>query len=159
MRQATARPGADQGPIPGLGLLARWQWRRVQRRVTAEHERWVLAVLRRLAAEQASVFPAADRQPSPDAAGPAGTVRLDLPGWCLLMAAVAPAAQSALAAAARQGPLRLAGAGRYGPLWWLEIAGGSDGRPIVMLGARLRLTPSRGDQGRPVRPVLVGDHR
>lgn len=91
MRQMPARPGAGQCPIAGLSLLQRWRWRRVQRRVIAEHERWVLDMLRRLAAEQVRVFPAFDRPSSPDAAG---IVRLDPPGWCLLLAGVAPGARA-----------------------------------------------------------------
>jgi hypothetical protein len=159
MRQTTARPGADQGPIADLGLLERWQWRRVQRRVVAEHERWVLSTLRRLAAEQVAALPTCDQPSSPGAVGAAGIVRLDLPGWWLLLAGVAPEARAALAAAARQGPLRLAGAGRYGPFWWVEVAREDGGHKIVTLSARLRMTPSQGGRGRPRDPAWAGGHR
>src|ERR1700722_2443266 len=87
-------------PVANMGIRARWSWRRVERRAVADHEHWLAAKLRRLAAEKISVFGAA---PSTAGQAAAGIVRLRLRGWQLLLAGVAAGPRADLERAGRQG--------------------------------------------------------
>ena len=133
-------------PVANLGIRARWSWRRVERRAVAEHERWLAARLRRLAAGKVSVFWAAESAAGLATARTAGIVRLRLRGWQLLLAGVASGPRADLERAGRQGRLRLGAAGRYGRFWWIEIVGdgAAVGEKVVLLGSQLRLTPAGG---------------
>jgi hypothetical protein len=133
-------------PVASLGIRARWSWRRVERRAVAQHQRWLAARLRQLAADQAPVFSAADSAAGQLIVRRAGIVRLRLQGWQLLLAGVASGARGDLERAARQGRLRLDATGRYGKLWWVEIVsdGAAAGEKLVLLGSRLQLTPAGG---------------
>jgi hypothetical protein len=130
----------DLDPTPGI--RARWSWRRLERRAIAEHEQWVAAQLRRLAAARVPVFPATESAQA--AARTAGIVRLGMRGWHLLLAGVAAGPRAELERAGRQGRLRLAAAGRYGKFWWIEIIaeGAARAEKVVLLGSHLRLTPA-----------------
>ena len=133
-------------PLANLGIRARWSWRRVERRAVADHEQWLAAKLRGLAAAKVSVF-----GPPLSTAGQttAGIVRLRLRGWHLLLAGVASGPRAELERTARQGRLRLDAAGRYGRFWWIEIVsdGAARGEKVVLLGSHLRLTPAGGGHG------------
>jgi len=132
----------DRELDPTPGIRARWSWRRLERRAIAEHEQWVSAQLRRLAAARTPVFPAAETAEA--AARTAGIVRLGMRGWHLLLAGVAAGPRAELERAGRQGRLRLAAAGRYGKFWWIEIIteGAACAEKVVLLGSHLRLTPA-----------------
>ena len=132
----------DRELDPTPGIRARWSWRRLERRAIAEHEQWVAAQLRRLAAARMPVFPAAESEQA--AARTTGIVRLGLRGWHLLLAGVAAGPRAELERAGRQGRLRLAAAGRYGKFWWIEIVteGAACAEKVVLLGSHLRLTPA-----------------
>jgi hypothetical protein len=141
-------------PVSDLGMVARWSWRRAERKAVADHERWLAAKLHGLAAARIPVFRAAGRA----AAGTAGTVDLRLRGWQLLMAGVAAGPRGDLEAAARRGRLHLDAAGRYGRLWWIEIVrdGAAPGEKVVLLGSHLRLAPTRGGHDAPAAPRPAG---
>jgi hypothetical protein len=145
-------------PAASLGIRARWSWRRAERRAVAEHERWLVAKLRWLAAARVPVFWVAEGAVGQPAAMTAGIVRLRRPGWQLLLAGVAPGPRADLERAARQGRLRLSGAGRYGKLWWIEIVAGSAarGEKVVLLGSHLRLIPASGGHGWAAAPRPAG---
>ena len=76
-------------PLANLGVRARWSWRRVERRAVADHEQWLAANLRRLAAARVSVVWAAESAAGQATARTAGIVRLRHRGWQLLLAGVA----------------------------------------------------------------------
>ena len=130
-------------------MRARRSWRRAERRAVADHERWLVAKLRRLAAATVPVFWVMESSASQAADLTAGIVRMRHPGWQLLIAGVASGPRADLEHAARQGRLRLAAAGRYGKFWWVEIAAGSAarGEKVVLLGSHLRLIPASGGPG------------
>jgi len=146
-------------PIANLGIRARWSWRRAERRAVAEHERWLLAKLRRLAAARGPVFWVTESAASQVADMTAGIVRMRRPGWQLLLAGVASGPRADLERAARQGRLRLDAAGRYGKLWWLEIVTDSAarGEKVVLLGSHLRLIPASGGTGWAAAPRPAAD--
>src|ERR1700761_4452797 len=137
-------------PAANLGIRVRWSWRRAERRVIAEHEKWLVAKLRRLAAARVPVSWVLESAANQVADMTAGIVRMRRPGWQLLLAGVAPGPRADLEHAARQGRLRLDAAGRYGKFWWIEIATDSAARAekIVLLGSHLRLVPAGGGAGR-----------
>jgi hypothetical protein len=145
-------------PVADLGIRARWSWRRAERRAVAEHEQWLAANLRRLAAAGASVFWAAESATSQATARTAGIVRLRHRGWQLLLAGVASGPRAELEHASLQGRLRLDAAGRYGRFWWVEIVsdGAARGEKVVLLGSQLWLTPAVGGRGRAVAPLAPG---
>jgi hypothetical protein len=136
-------------PTVNLGIIARWSWRRAERRAVAEHERWLAAKLRRLTAAKVPVFWVTESAANQVADMTAGIVRLRRPGWLLLVAGVASGPRADLERAARQGRLRLAAAGRYGKFWWIEIATESAARveKVVLLGSHLQLIPAGGGHG------------
>jgi len=142
-------------PIANLGIRARWSWRRVERRAVADHEQWLAAKLRGLAAAKVSVF-----GPPLSTAGQttAGIVRLRHRGWQLLLAGVASGPRAELERAGRLGRLRLDAAGRYGRFWWIEIVsdGAARGEKVVLLGSHLRLTPAGGGHGWAAAPRPAG---
>jgi hypothetical protein len=145
-------------PAANLGIRARWSWRRAERRVVAEHERWLAAQLRQLAASRVPVFWVTQSAAGQAADTAAAIVRLRRPGWQLLIAGVAPGPRADLEHAARRGRLRLDAAGRYGKFWWIEIAAGSaaPGEKVVLLGSHLQLIPANGGHGRAAAPRPVG---
>jgi hypothetical protein len=145
-------------PVADLGMVARWSWRRAERKAVADHERWLAANLDRLAAARIPVFRAADRAAGRAPAGTAGIVDLRLRGWQLLLAGVAAAPRGDLERAARRGRLHLDAAGRYGRLWWIEIVrdGAAPGEKVVLLGSHLRLAPTRGGHGALAAPRPAG---
>jgi hypothetical protein len=151
--------GARQlDPVANLGIRARRSWRRVERRAVAEHEQWLAASLRQLAAARVSVFWAAEGAGGQATARAAGIVRLKLRGWQLLLAGVAAGPRADLERASRQGRLRLAGAGRYGRFWWIEVVsdGAAAGEKVVLLGSHLRLTPAGGGRDVAAAPRPAG---
>jgi hypothetical protein len=145
-------------PVANQGIRARWSWRRVERRAVADHERWLAAKLRRLAAAQVPVFWGAESPAGQVTARTAGIVRLRLAGWQLLLAGVAAGPRADLERAGRQGRLRLNAAGRYGKLWWIEIVadGAAAGEKVVLLGSQLRLTPAGGGRDSAAAPRPAG---
>jgi hypothetical protein len=145
-------------PAANLGIRARWSWRRAERRVVAEHERWLVAKLQRLTAARVPVFWVMESAANQVADMTAGIVRMRRPGWQLLIAGVASGPRADLEHAARQGRLRVAAAGRYGKFWWIEIATDSaaPGEKVVLLGSHLRLIPASGGHGRAAAPRPVG---
>ena len=148
----------DLDPVANLGIRARWAWRRAERRVVAEHERWLAAELRRLTAARVPVFWEAESAANQVAGMTTGIVRMRHPGWQLLLAGVASGPRAALERAARQGRLRLDAAGRYGKFWWIEVAtdSASCGEKVVLLGSHLQLIPARGGHGSAAAPRPVG---
>jgi hypothetical protein len=155
---STESGARHRDPVANLGIVARWSWRRVERRAVAQHERWLAAKLGRLAANGVPVFQAAGRPADPAGrAATAGIVDLRLPGWQLLLGGVAAGPYAELEHAGRRGRLRLDAAGRYGKQWWIEIVrdGAPAGEKVVLLGSHLRLTRTRGghDAPRPPRPA------
>jgi len=145
-------------PAANLGIRARWSWRRAERRAVAEHERWLAAKLRRLAAARVPVFWVMEDAASQVTDMTAGIVRMRRPGWQLLVAGVASGPRADLEHAARQGRLRLDAAGRYGKFWWIEIATDSAacGEKVVLLGSHLQLIPSSGGHGWAAAPQPAG---
>jgi hypothetical protein len=147
-------------PVANMGIRARWSWRRVERRAVADHERWLAAQLRRLAAARVPVFGAAETAADATArtARTAGIVRLRLQGWQLLLAGVASGPRADLEHAGRRGRLRLGAAGRYGRLWWIEVVsdGAAAGENVVLLGSRVRLTPAGGGHDPAADPQPAG---
>jgi hypothetical protein len=148
-------------PVANMGIRARWSWRRVERRAVADHERWLAAKLRGLAAARVPVFGTAEsaggRATAPTAPT-AGIVRLRLQGWQLLLAGVAAGPSADLQRAGRRGRLRLGAAGRYGRLWWIEIVsdGAAAGEKVVLLGSHVRLTPAGGGRDPAAAPRPAG---
>lgn len=144
-------------PTANLGIWARWSWRRAERRAVAEHERWLVAKLRRLTAAEVPGFWVTESAASQVTDG---IVRMWRPGWQLLLAGVASGPRAELEHAARQGRLRLGAAGRYGKFWWIEIVTDSaaHGEKVVLLGSHLQLIPASGGYGRAAAPRPVG-HR
>jgi hypothetical protein len=130
----------------------------VERRAVADHEQWLAAKLRRLAAAKVSVFWAAESAAGQTTARTAGIVRLRLRGWQLLLAGVAAGPRADLERAGRQGRLRLDAAGRYGRFWWIEIVsdGAAVGEKVVLLGSHLRLTPTGGGHDPAAAPRPAG---
>jgi hypothetical protein len=145
-------------PVANMGIRARWSWRRLERRAVADHERWLAAKLRRLAAAQVPVFWAAESAAGQATARTAGIVRLRLQGWQLLLAGVASGPRADLERAGRRGRLRFGGAGRYGRLWWIEIVsdGAAAGEKVVLLGSHVRLTPAGGGHDPAAAPRPAG---
>jgi hypothetical protein len=145
-------------PLANLGIRARWSWRRVERRAVADHEQWLAANLRRLAAARVSVVWAAESAAGQATARTAGIVRLRHRGWQLLLAGVASGPRAELERAGRLGRLRLDAAGRYGRFWWIEIVsdGAARGEKVVLLGSHLRLTPAGGGHGWAAAPRPAG---
>jgi hypothetical protein len=145
-------------PTANLGIRARWSWRRAERRAVAEHERWLVAKLRRLAAARVPAFWVTESAANRVADMTAGIVRMRRPGWLLLMAGVASGPRADLEHAARQGRLRLDAAGRYGKFWWIEVASdsASRGEKVVLLGSHLQLIPTGGGHGWAAAPRPVG---
>lgn len=145
-------------PVANLGIRARWSWRRVERRAVADHEQWLAATLRRLAAAKVPVFWATDSAAGQTTARTAGIIRLRLRGWQLLLAGVAAGPRADLERAGRQGRLRLEAAGRYGRFWWIEIVsdGAAVGEKMVLLGSHLRLTPTGGGGDQAATPLPAG---
>ena len=150
--------GHHLDPFASPGIRARWSWRRAERRALAEHERWLVAKLRRLAAAKGPVFWVTESAPNQVADMTAGIVRMRRPGWQLLIAGVASGPRADLEHAARQGRLRVDAAGRYGKFWWIEIATDSaaHGEKIVLLGSHLQLIPTGGGHGWAAAPRPVG---
>ncbi len=150
--------GSHLDPTARLGIWARWSWRRVERRVVTEHERWLAAKLRRLTAARVPVFWVTESAANHGGDMTAGIVRMRRPGWQLLIAGVASGPRADLERAARQGRLRLDAAGRYGKFWWIEIATDSAarGEKVVLLGSHLRLIPASGGHGWAAAPQPVG---
>jgi hypothetical protein len=153
-------------PAANLGIRARWSWRRAERRAVAEHERWLAAKLRRLAAARVPVFWVAESAASQAADMTAGIVRMRRPGWQLLIAGVASGPRADLERAARRGRLRIDAVGRYGKFWWIEIATDSaaHGEKVLLLGSHLQLIPASGGDGwaaapRPVEHLALSDAR
>lgn len=124
-----------------------------------EHEQDVLDVLHRLAGAGTPVR-ALRPAPADEAAArrPPAIVGLIMPGWRLLLAGVAPAAEAPLAAVTRA-HLRLVDAGRYGRFWWIELVGADriTGDRVTLLGSDLRLT--RTGEGPGARPALAATPR
>jgi hypothetical protein len=149
--------GRHLDPAANLGIRARWSWRRAERRAFAEHERWLAAKLRRLAAAGVPVFWVTESAASQSADMTAGIVRMRRPGWQLLLAGVASGPRADLERAARRGRLRLGAAGRYGKFWWIEVAADSapGGEKVVLLGSHLQLIPASGGHGWPAAPRPV----
>jgi hypothetical protein len=145
-------------PNASLGIRARWSLRRVERRAVAEHERWLAAKLRRLAAARVPVFWVTESAANQAADLTAGIVRMRRPGWQLLLAGVASGPRADLERAGRQGRLRLGAAGRYGKFWWIEVAsdGAARGEKVVLLGSHLQLIPASGGHGWAAAPQPVG---
>ena len=145
-------------PAANLGIMARWSWRRAERRAVAEHERWLAAELRRLTATRVPVFWETESEANQVADMTTGIVRMRRPGWQLLIAGVASGPRADLEHAARQGRLRLDAAGRYGKFWWIEIATDSAarGEKVVLLGSHLQLIPASGGPGWTAAPRPVG---
>jgi hypothetical protein len=144
---STEQRTGDPDRVASGGIMARWSWRRMERRAVAGHEDWLAAQLRGLAAAQVYVFRADGDAIS---AAAAGIVRLRHRGGQLLLAGVAAAPRAALERAARQGRLQLDAAGRYGKFWWIEVIsdGAARGEKVVLLGSHLRLAPASGGRGR-----------
>jgi hypothetical protein len=158
--------GGHLDPVANLGVRARWSWRRAERRAVAEHERWLAAKLRRLAAARVPEFWVAESAAGQAAGMTAGIVRMRRPGWQLLIAGVASGPRADLEHAARRGRLRIDGAGRYGKFWWVEIATDSAarGEKVLLLGSHLQLIPASGGHGRtaaprPVEPLALSGAR
>ncbi len=145
-------------PAANLGIRARWSWRRAERRAVADHERWLAATLRRLAAARVPVFWVMEDAASQVTDMTAGIVRMRRPGWRLLVAGVASGPRADLEHAARQGRLRLDAAGRYGKFWWIEVATDSAarGEKVVLLGSHLQLIPASGGHGWATAPQPTG---
>lgn len=145
-------------PTANLGIRARWSWRPAERRVVADHERWLAAKLRALTAARVPVFWVMENAANRVADMTAGIVRMRRPGWQLLIAGVASGPRADLERAARQGRLRLDAAGRYGKFWWIEIAADSAARDekVVLLGSHLQLIPGGGGHGWAAAPQPVG---
>jgi hypothetical protein len=143
-------------PVAHLGIRVWWSWRRAERRAVADHERWLAAKLRRLAAVPA--FWTAEPAGSQAADSTAGIVRLRHRGWQLLLAGVASGPRAELERAGREGWLRLGAVGRYGRFWWIEIVtdGAARGEKVVLLGSHLQLTPAGGAHGRAAAPRPAG---
>ena len=149
----TQSGAGDLEPVGNLGIRARRSWRRLERRAIADHEQWLAATLRRLAAGRLPVFWAAESAQA--TARTVGIVRLGLRGWHLLLAGVAAGPRAELERASGQGRLRLGAAGRYGKFWWIEVVsdGAACAEKVVLLGSHLRLTPAgRGHGWAPVPP-------
>ena len=148
----------SEDPVVALGIRGRWSWRRIDRRIVADHERSISDSLRLLVAARAPVLatlpsPSDEEQPPGPSAAVAGLV---VPGWRLIMADVAAAPRAALASAAWTG-LQLAGAGRYGRFWWIEVTctDGTRRECVMLLGSHLRMLPVQdgpGSQGIPAAP-------
>jgi hypothetical protein len=165
-KMSTDFGGHHLDPFANPGIRARWSWRRAERRALAEHERWLVAKLRRLAAARGPVFWVTESAASQAAGMTAGIVRMRRPGWQLLLAEVASGPRADLEHAARRGRLRLAAAGRYGKFWWIEIVADSAARSekVVLLGSHLQLIPASGGDGwpaapRPVQHLALADAR
>jgi hypothetical protein len=150
------RPRARGGHVVvALGIRDWWYWRRIDRRIVADHQRSVSDSLGLLVAARAPVLVTL-RSPSEEEQAPdlsTGVAGLVVPGWRLILAGVAAAPRTALASAARTG-LQLAGAGRYGKFWWIEVActDGTRRERVMLLGSHLRLLPAKdgpGSQGIP----------
>ena len=150
--------GRHLDPIANLGIRARWSWRRAERRAVAEHERWLVAKLRRLTAARVPVFWMMENAANQVADMTAGVVRMRRPGWQLLLAGVASGPRADLEHAARQGRLRLDAVGRYGKFWWIEMAtdGAARDEKVVLLGSHLQLIPASGGPGWAAAPRPVG---
>src|ERR1700761_9296919 len=145
-------------PAANLGIRARWSWRRAERRAIAEHEKWLVAKLRRLAAARGPVSWGLESAASQGGGQTAGIVRMRRPGWQLLLAGVAPGPRADLEHAARQGRLRLDAAGRYGKFWWIEVAtdSASCSEKVVLLGSHLQLIPTGEGPGWAAAPRPAG---
>ena len=145
-------------PTVNLGIIARWSWRRAERRAVAEHERWLAAKLRRLTAAKVPVFWVTESAANQVADMAAGIVRLRRPDWQLRMAGVASGPRAELERVARHGRLRLDAVGRYGKFWWIEVStdGPAHGEKVVLLGSHLQLIPAGGGIGWAAAPRPVG---
>jgi hypothetical protein len=145
-------------PAANLGIRARWSWRRAERRAVAEHERWLVAKLRRLTAARVPVFWVTESAANQVADMTAGIVRMRRPGWQLLLAGVASGPRADLEHAGRQGRLRLDAAGRYGNFCRGEVAteSAARGEKIVLLGSHLQLIPASGGHGWAAAPRPAG---
>jgi hypothetical protein len=143
-------------PVANLGIRARWSWRRLERRAIADHEQWLAAKLRGLAAASVPVFWAGDGAQA--TARTAGIVRLGLRGWHLLLAGVAPGPRTELEHAAGKARLRLDAVGRYGKFWWIEVVsdGAARAEKVVLLGSHLRLIPAGRGPGGAATPPPMG---
>jgi hypothetical protein len=120
------------------------QWRRLERRAVAGHERDLLAAIGELCARHC-VVTGIEVEP---AAGRAAKIGLD--GRGLLLGPLAPVGAALLLRARRDGGvLRLNAVGRYGPYWWLRLSTAT--QPITVLSRTLRL--SSNDGGAPVTPA------
>jgi hypothetical protein len=157
-KMSTDFEARDLDPTANLGIRARWSWRRAERRAVAEHERWLVAKLRRLTADRVPVFWVTESAANRVADMTTGIVRMRRPGWQLLMAGVASGPRADLEHAARQGRLRLDAAGRYGKFWWIEVASDSAscGEKVVLLGSHLQLIPTGEGHGWAAAPRPAG---
>jgi hypothetical protein len=142
--------------VAGAGIRTRGSWRRMERRAIADHERWLAAQLRRLAAAKVVVFWATESAQA--TARTAGIVRLGLRDWHLLLAGVASGPRAQLERASGQGRLHLDAAGRYGKFWWIEVVceGAARAEKVVLLGSHLRLTPTGRGHGCTLAPRPAG---
>ncbi|MCU4187181.1 hypothetical protein K6U06_22655 [Acidiferrimicrobium sp. IK] len=125
---------------PVGGLTAR-QWRRLQRRARAAHERQVLWAARRLTGS-------ADMTAE---ASVGGVVCVRNARWQVALAGTVVAgtvvAGTVVPGSGRAAPCRLDGVGRYGRWWWLRLITG--GRSVTVLGSHLRVDRlgDGGDEG------------
>jgi hypothetical protein len=121
------------------------QWRRLERRAVAAHERDLLAALHELCARH-PVVTGVEVDP---AAGP--MARIGLGDRRLTLGPLAPVGLALLSRARRDGgTLGLDAVGRYGPYWWLRLS--TAAQPVTLLGYTLRLSPNGG--GAPVTPAV-----
>jgi len=124
--------------------MKKGQWRRIERRAVAAHERDQLAAIDDLCARRTvvtgiEVEPVAGR-----------TAKIGLGERRLLLGPLAPVGLALLLQARSAGGiLRLDGVGRYGKYWWLRLS--TPAQPVTVLSRTLRLTSNGG--AAPVAPL------
>jgi hypothetical protein len=118
-------------------------WRRRERRAVADHERQLLAELRRAVAGRVPVLAVRATAARPGAPTALGLLELALPAVRVRLTGVSQLGQRAVAGIT--GQAWLAGAGRYGPFWWVALASGHDD-DVVVLAGQVRLIRADGDR-------------
>lgn len=130
-------------------LLGRRTWRRLERRATRGHERYLLQTLRELSSSRPVVLGATGSWMP-------GALSLQLAGRRLVLGGVSPSAlRSALAMAHCPAPTFLLRGGRYGKLWWVTV-GGDEEQVVLATHLQLLNDPGRPPRGKFDLPVLSG---
>jgi hypothetical protein len=115
-------------------VMSAASWRRLEHEAVARHEADVLAELRGLAAQQATILNIGLSEDAHAAA-------LEVAGGSIVLVGLSPIAVVALRAARRSvSAPALAEAGRYGHWWWFRLTSQVDPLPLVATHANFTIT-------------------